>query len=390
MDTPTLLNMRKNWQLLFIAFLFSVFPCLFTLGQSTQQATSPEMDTWNVANTTSFEESIESLRKHYHIPGLSVGIVHGKNLIWKKGFGYADIENKGVPDENTVYQIASVTKTFGSILLMQQVQAGKVNLDDPIAKYDINLGARWGSDERIKVKHLLTHTAMGSAMNGFKPGYEFRYNGDWYHQLKHVIEKSSNRTFGELLLDTIIQPLGLKRTVPSTDDPVNFNLTGYNKTDFLTHVAKPYDWKQKQIVPVQYNYVFGPPAGIMSSVHDLALYSVAIDENKFLSAEIWQQIFTPFETPKGKKIQYGLGWFVAYQKGVKIVWHTGWWTGYSALFVKIPEKDLTLIILANSQDLTRPFMTSNIFKWLNPFDKNLNKNLLASDFAKTFFKHFVE
>lgn len=374
-----------------LKFIFiASLPTVLAFGQSTPTSSAISPEKWSAANLASFEASIEKERKQNHIPGLSVGIVHGNKLIWKKGFGFADIDNQQVPDEHTVYQIASVTKTFSSILLMQQVEAGKASLEDPIAKYKIDLGARWGSDERIKVKHLLTHTAMGSTKNGFKPGYEFRYNGDWYNRLKEVIEQSSGRSFGMLLMDSILRPLRLNETAPSTDDSINFSLTGINKMSFLGNVAKPYDWQNKQIVPVTYHYHFGPAAGIMSSVHDLAQYSMAIDSHNFLDAETWQQVFTPFKTPKGKTIQYGLGWFVGYHKGLKLLWHNGWWTGYSALFVKIPEKDLTLIILANSQDLTRPFMTSNFWKWLNPFDKNLNKNLLDSDFAKTFYKHFVK
>jgi Beta-lactamase class C and other penicillin binding proteins len=76
---------------------------------------------------------------------------------------------------------------------MQLVEQGKLSLDDPIEKYGINLGGRWGSDPRIKVKHLLTHTAMGNWRNGFKPGFKFRYNGDWYGRLGKVIEKASEK-----------------------------------------------------------------------------------------------------------------------------------------------------------------------------------------------------
>lgn len=131
----------------------------------------------------------------------------------------------------------------------------------------------------------------------------------------------------------------------------------------------------------------------MSSVSDLAVYSVAIDEGRFLADTTWQKVFTPFVTPKGKTIQYGLGWFVKYYKGVKVMWHTGWWTGYSALFIKIPSKELTFIILANSQDLSRPFY--HIVKPLpgigmfNPFRRNLNNTLMASDFGAAFLDHFL-
>lgn len=343
---------------------------------------------------TRLEKKLEYLREKYHIPGISAGVVNEQKLVWKKGFGYADQEKHTEPDENTVYQVASVTKTFGSIILMQQVQAGKVSLDDPIGKYGINLGARWGSDPRIKVRHLLTHTAMGSMFNSYKPGYVFRYNGSWYNELGKVIAQSSGHTFGELLMEQIIRPLSLKSTAPSTDDSVSFALTGYDKEAFMQRVAKPYDWKNKQLQPITFSYGFGPAAGIMSNVADLAVYSTAIDRKMFLADSTWEKVFTPYVTPKGKTIQYALGWYVKYYKGVKVMWHTGWWTGYSALFVKIPERDLTFIILANSQDLSRPFY--HLVKPLpgigmfNPFRRNLNKTLRASAFGEAFLDHFLE
>lgn len=382
-------------QIRFILILI-LLPLFSSYGQSkrVKKAIVVDESFWAPSNIAAFEKQIERLRERYHIPGLSVGIVKGKQLAWQKGFGYADVAQKIVPDEHTVYQIASVTKTFGSILLMQQVEAGKVSLDDPIAKYNINLGARWGSDERIKVKHLLTHTAMGNSLNAFKPGYTFRYNGDWYNRLGLVIEKAAGQSFGELLMQNIIRPLALHNTVPSTNDSMNFKLTGYQKEAFLTKVAKPYDWQKKQLVPVQYTYGFGPAAGLMSSVSDLAVYAIALDEQQFLQPETWEKVYTPFVTPKGKKIQYGLGWYVKNYKSVKVAWHTGWWTGYSALFIRIPEKELTFIVLANSQDLSRPFyhLVQPIpsFGFFNPFRSNLNRNLLVSDFAKAFFDYFVE
>ncbi|WP_018626857.1 serine hydrolase domain-containing protein [Niabella aurantiaca] len=351
---------------------------------------------WDARQLASFEKRLEQLRKQYHIPGISAGIVNEKQLVWKKGFGYADVEHRIRPDEYTVYQIASVTKTFGAILLMQQAEAGTLSLDDPISKYGINLGARWGSDPRIKLKHLMTHTAMGNTFNGFKPGYVFRYNGSWYGQLGKAIEKASGQSFGALLREKITIPLHMKNTVPSTDDSIAFALTGYDKAVFLKRVARPYDWKHRKLHPVTFRYGFNPGAGIMSNVADLAFYSVAIDEQRFLSDSSWQRMTTPYTTPKGKTIQYGLGWFVKKYRGMKVLWHTGWWFGYSALFVKIPEKDLTFILLANSQDLSRPFyhivrpIPGLGLGFFNPFRRNLNKTLKASKFAVAFLDHFAD
>ncbi|MGM9511050.1 serine hydrolase domain-containing protein [Larkinella sp. GY13] len=354
---------------------------LFLFSQSLQA-----QRTFSSADTTGFAAILEALRQKYQIPSLSVGVVHGKKLVWYKGLGYADIENKVTPTEHTVYHLASVTKTFGAIILMQLVEGGKVNLDDPVTKYGIQLGARWGNDDRIKLKHLLTHTAQGNSFNGFKPGYSFGYNGDYYGKLAQPIEKESGKTFGQLVVDNIIRPLGLTHTAPNLADTANFALTGFNREAYGKLVAKPYDLQKGRIVPIAYPTHFGPAAGLMSCVSDLAAYSTAIDEQKLLNPLTWKQVFTPTYSRNGKVLPYGLGWFVRDYKKLRILWHTGWWTGNSSLFVKIPERDLTFIILANSQDLSRPFYAKfDIFR-TNP---KLQSDLRASAFAKAFLDQFV-
>ena len=378
--------------------LWTVLLCSCGTGRPLPQQPVKISDStrWGTQQLAAFEQRLERLRKRYHIPGISAGIVNEKQLVWKQGFGYADADRRIKPGEHTVYHIASVTKTFGAVLFMQQVAAGKISPDDPISGYGINLGARWGSDPRIRLRHLMTHTAMGNTFNGFKPGYVFRYNGGWYGEIGKAIARASGHSFGELLVQQIVQPLHMKETAPSTDDSTAFALTGYNKAAFLEKVARPYDWKRGKLEPVRFRYGFNPAAGLMSSVSDLALYTVALDERRFLSDSSWQQMTTPYVTPKGKTIQYGLGWFVKEYRGLKLLWHTGWWFGYSALFVKVPQKDLTLILLANSQDLSRPFY--HIVKpvpglgigFFNPFRRNLNKTLKASAFAAAFLDQFVD
>jgi CubicO group peptidase (beta-lactamase class C family) len=165
-----------------------ILTCLFLLvlagtgvarqTNSARQKKETKGKHFSAENVAAFEEELESLRIRYHIPSISVGVVHHKELKWHKGFGYADIEKKIVPDEHTIYHLASVTKTFGAIILMRLVEQGKISLDDPVTKYGIKLGARWNNDSRIKLKHLLTHSAQGGAFNSYKPGYEFRYQGD--------------------------------------------------------------------------------------------------------------------------------------------------------------------------------------------------------------------
>ena len=92
----------------------------------------------------------------------------------------------------------------------------------------------------------------------------------------------------------------------------------------------------------------------MSTVLDMAKYDIAIDQNKFLTKETQQLAFTPATSTKGEALPYGLGWFTQDYKGTKLLWHYGYWTGNSSFILKVPERNLTFIIMANSDNLSRP------------------------------------
>src|SRR5688572_27394405 len=83
------------------------------------------------------ETLLENLRQELKIPAYSAAIVKDQKVLWAKGFGYADLENKIQATEHTPYHLASLTKTFASTILMQLVQEGKIKLDDPVSKYGI-------------------------------------------------------------------------------------------------------------------------------------------------------------------------------------------------------------------------------------------------------------
>lgn len=364
-----------------VLFVVLVFSCTST--KQSARTTPQDTTLFSAKNLSHFENNLEKLRQTHHIPGFSVGVVHKGELAWHKGFGVKDLASGEVPDENTVYHIASITKTFGALVMMKLVEEGKIELNDPLPSHGIKLPGKWGQNDEIKIEHLLTHTARGNTFNGFKPGRNFKYNGSWYHLLGNAYISATGKTFGELVISEVIKPLDLRNTAPSLDDSVAFSLSGLNRSTYAQQVAKPYDWRKKEIVPVDFNYNFGPAAGLMSTVADLAKYSNAIDEGKILEQDSWRAIFTPYTTEKGKTILYGLGWFVRDYYGTQFMWHTGWWQGYSSLLIKVPELDLTFIILANSQDVSRPF-----YKFISP-GKSLHKDLLASDFAEAFIDHFV-
>src|ERR1041384_5346264 len=103
-----------------------------------------------------FEADVEKLRQRLKIPGMAVAIVKDQKLLWTKGFGYADLENKVPATPDTLFHLASITKTFASMLIMQLVEQGKLDLDEPISHYSPNF-----KDDSVKIRHIITHTSQG-------------------------------------------------------------------------------------------------------------------------------------------------------------------------------------------------------------------------------------
>lgn len=429
------------------------------------------------------EKRLEGLREQLKIPALSCAIIKDQKVVWARGFGYADIENKIPATEHTSYHLASLTKTFGSTILMKLVQDGKVNLDDPVSKYGITLE----SSGVIKVRHLFSHTSDGN------PGERYSYNGNRFAELDKVVQKASGKSVAELLITDILDPLGMSESAPSvpplvrtkSTDPVDpksvdevkaafrslidsYNSANADQIEKLlagqqsgfrpdggpltlaidptemreefragvranlevhdldaavhgnaavttsllsgritlpgggTRTYGPYRssfvwikpdgaWKlahshqspleraiitekQRQrfemvsrnlaqpyqldnnsnIVKGKYPTNFSVSAGLISSVLDMAKYDIAIDRNRFVTKETQQLAFTPAVSTKGEKLPYGLGWFTQSYRGERFIWHYGYWTCNSSLILKVPDRNITFIAMANTDNLSRP------------------------------------
>src|SRR5215471_16739484 len=165
---------------------------------------------------TRFEKTLDAIRERLKIPAMSCAIVKDQKVVWARGFGFADLKNKVPATEHTSYHLASLTKTFASTILMQLVQDGKVNLDDPVSKYGILLE----SEGVIRVKHLFSHTSEGN------PGEKYSYNGNRFAELDKVILKASGKSFAELLIENILDPLDLKETAPNVSPVVRTKSPG--------------------------------------------------------------------------------------------------------------------------------------------------------------------
>jgi tetratricopeptide (TPR) repeat protein len=210
----------------------------------------------------------------------------------------------------TPFPIASVTKTMTAVLIMQLVEEGRLSLD-------------------LKLRQILSHTADGT------PGEEYLYNGAIFNSLTSVIEKAGGRPFAEQLTDRIFKPLHMSET---TAPPA-------------TRAAN----------------------GVISTTTDLAKYAIALDGDRLVSAKSKAAMFTPTKSTHGTILPYGLGWFSQRYLNERVIWHYGQHTGAGSLFLKIPDRKLTLIILSDS----------NV---ISDAARLLDGNVTRSPIALAFFK----
>jgi CubicO group peptidase (beta-lactamase class C family) len=346
-----------------------------------------------------FEQEVEQLQKKYNIPGMSVAILQNQQIIFAAGFGQSDIENKIPATADTPYNIASLSKPFASAVLMRLVEENQLDLDtaiadilentvftyddfkmhgyaeacqkikaysrDPDFEYAFLLKNYRCKTEKITVRHHLTHTAQGI------PGSRYRYNGFLFGFLSKVAEEVSGRPYSKLLVENIIAPLEMTRTVPCARE----NLCD----QILAERAKYYrvgfggNFKLSN-----YPARLSSSAGIVSTVLDLAKFDMAMDQNLIVSEASKQLMFTQNKSNSGDLLPYGLGWFVQDHKSRKLVWHYGWAPkAYSSLILKVPEEEVTLILLANSDGASAPFRLGA-------------GNVLRSPFAVVFLNLFTD
>jgi CubicO group peptidase (beta-lactamase class C family) len=347
--------------------------------------------------------SLEHLMEQRHIPGMSAALVHRRALAWSKGFGHADLERGVWAEPDTRYRLASVSKPFAAVLVMQLVEQGKLSLDAPMKDFHLH---RWFApdparyrEQPILLRHVLSHTSEGV------PGEAYSYSGNIYSDITWVLEEVTRTAYPRLLQERIFDRAGMDRSVPGHVRP---------GTTELAELACPYRWDGKEHVLgtwqmmdpdpaldlTGFDPVFRMPEEMLaarrlllgdgfvhlnavsaageatSTVLDLAKFDVALDEGRLIGAESRERMFTPAVTGSGKTLPYALGWFVEEIAGRRVAWHYGWLPpSVSALYVKVPAAELSFVLLANNDRL------SESFAWTH-------EGVRASPFARAFLGAF--
>jgi len=342
----------------FIAFIFC------NCNSNDQKIPSQNLDL--VINRTMQENKL---------PGLAISIVRNDSVILAKGYGVRKLEESAPVNEHTLFQIASITKSFTSTLLGILVDRGKIKWTDPIIKYIPGFET---SDpfvtQRLTIQDLLSlrsgllgaETLNGSSrtdlipqIKSLKISNSFRIIQTSYNLnvtlaglIAEIIEGKSWET---LVTNELIVPLEMKETY--TDIPSALSAT--------KNVSTPYTLdKEKKVVPTEWaeTGIYGPADVIISSVYDLSNYmklylNNGIFKNKtIINSTILNQIQTPqiitesykdYFNPKANLLAFGSGCVISDYKGIKIIQMAGMISGSTSLITLIPSEKTGIAILTN-------------------------------------------
>ena len=330
-------------------------------------------------------------------PGAAVLVLKGEQVVFDKGYGLANLETGAPIDGNTAFNIASVSKQFTAVAVLQLVEEGKISLEDPVSKYF----PEFESDiwKEIQLKHLLSHSSGIPDERGylsreekiegdealateylkaldhrnFAPGSSYEYMNPTFVLLGQLVEKVSGQSFPEYVREHIFAPSGMERTVyfdRDAQDPQAAH--GYEYADVSDMPEERTAGERPKGPHAWYEYDYGeetffatrPDGGIYTSTHEFVKWENALRKGSVLSNELLQEAMTPHiqvsDSPwslyqNRPHTWYGYGWFIesAHDGGPRRIYHTGDNGGFKILAARYPEQDALLLVFANRADWDR-------------------------------------
>ncbi|MDQ0255141.1 CubicO group peptidase (beta-lactamase class C family) [Evansella vedderi] len=316
-----------------------------------------------------FDTFVKNKMDQQNIAGVAVAVSHNGEIIYKKGFGYGNVNTKESITPETIFGIASITKSFTALGIMMLEEKGHLSVEEPVTKYlpEFNVP---GIDnmEEIKIYHLLSHTTGLAPMErkeelyklkehlGYfsskkhellgKPGEYFSYCNDTFILLGAIIERITGKLFRRYITENILNPLKMYRSTMSLEEVAKYD-----------NITVPYDLNNEKVLeekpwPKLGNYEVG--GGIRSTTLDLLKYGELYINKGFSKGgrllsydslkKMWEKSFPILENS-----YYGYAFKVTshYDGNMTLVEHGGGQPGVSSNFGFIPEENLVVSVLCN-------------------------------------------
>jgi CubicO group peptidase (beta-lactamase class C family) len=309
-------------------------------------------------------------------PGCALAVIKDGRIIYKRGYGTANLDH-GIPvSSGSVFNIASVSKQFTAMSIALLEKQGKLSLSDDIRKYVPELPQY---QSPITVRNLLYQTSgirdyshLMSAAGirfqdasdeevlkilkrqrglNFKPGEEYLYSNSNYFLLAQIVKSAGGRSLREFAEENIFKPLGMVNTGFHGDntDVIKGRATGYSPGENGAFV----------IEAPAFNHV--GDGALFTTVDDLFLWDRNFYANKLGGgAPLIEQFLTPGTLNNGEKIDYAFGIEVEKYKGLRVFGHDGVYNGFTADMIRFPDQRFSVICLCNSTNVDIARLTRKV------------------------------
>ncbi len=337
----------------------SILSLILLIGTPPLAASQPAP----VSHETLVKAIDETLTQAYkpNEPGASAIVVKDGKIVFRNGYGMANLE-LGIPVEpDMVFRLGSVTKQFTAVAVLMLAERGKLSLDDDITKFLPDYPTK---TQRITIEQLLNHTSgiksytslpewllmwrKDTALNeliglfkdkpaDFAPGERQAYNNSGYVLLGAIIEKAAGQSYQDFIEKNIFTPLGMRHSFyDNTARVIPRRVTGYSKGKD-GYINAPY-------LSMTQPHAAG---ALVSSVDDLALWDAALYTNKLVKQETLKRAWTPAKLTNGKLTHYGLGWALNSYEGHTVIEHGGGINGFSTYVLRMPDQRVFVAVLTN-------------------------------------------
>lgn len=361
------------------------------------------------------EQKLDSIIEDYMyeqgIPGMAIGIIKDGKILLQKGYGYRNIETREPITDESLFHMASVSKTFVATAIVQLHEEGKIDIFRPVVDYIPYFKSKDERYKQITIQHMLSHTSgityVDDALWGkgphddgaleyyvrslselelmWDPANKFYYNNTVYEVLGHLIAKVSGMTFEDYIKKNILEPLEMKE---STFLKKEVNKTLATSPHIMTSNSEE-NIVVSNIYP--YNRMHAPSSTLHSSVQEMCNFGMAylkkgkFKNNRIYTEESYDLMFTPQVDfiHNNLETQMGLTWFMNDYKGFRVFSHSGSDTGFNSKIAFIPDVNSFVVYtcncdFSNVEAITNTLLDIVLDDKLSPLKISANKAFIEA------------
>lgn len=299
-----------------------------------------------------FRGYLDALRVQAGIPGLSASIIGNNDIVWEGAFGRQDLERQFPTRADTPFQLDGMTQIFTASLVLRCVEEGRLSLDDRLEQF----GPVSEETAGATLRQILSHTSSDAL---------FRYRPERIASLAPVVTSCAAEPFRQKVA-VGLEWLAMIDSVPGVDaaqlapgaSGIFSEATIGRYRAVVSRLASSYavDSRGRASASIHPVTTFSPAGGLISTVRDIGQFVLALRKGLIVRPETLALAWRPAAAPDGQRLPHGLGWFVQSYNGEVVVWQYGVTEGASSsLLITVPGRGLSLVLLANSDGLSRPF-----------------------------------